>query len=314
MDEFDQLKIRRLDGGLLLIFRELLAHRRASEVSQRLGLSQSAISHALTRLRELFGDPLFIRRSHGLEPTRRALELRPRIEALIDLIGSTVSEDGAFDPRRSRRRFGIACPDGIVTLMADSLTETFRREAPNATFAARPVFLSRALAATRRGEVDIAIGVFDSVPHDLRAEHLYDDEYCVLARRGHPKVKGKVDVDTYLNVGHVFVGNPEGALSDEEPFDREIIDATYGPLPGPHQVRTHGYVSAWETAMLMVTGSNVLVECPRRLAKKYARRLGLQVLDPPYPPFKFAIQSVRRDTDDPGVDWLVERVKAALTK
>src|SRR5438309_696605 len=140
MGDFDKLKIRRLDGGLLLIFRELLAHRRASEVSQRLGLSQSAISHALTRLRELFGDPLFIRRSHGFEPTRRALELGPRVEALIDLIGTTVSGDGLFDPKRSRRRFGIASPDSVVTLIADSLTESFRCEAPNAAFAARPVY------------------------------------------------------------------------------------------------------------------------------------------------------------------------------
>src|SRR5689334_25448174 len=127
MSEFDQMKLRRLDGGLLLIFRELLTQRRASRVSQRLGLSQSAISHALARLRDLFGDPLFIRKSHGFEPTRRALELGPRVEALIDLIGTTISEHGSFDPKRSRRRFGIASPDYIITLIGDRLTESFRR-------------------------------------------------------------------------------------------------------------------------------------------------------------------------------------------
>ena len=313
MADFDQLKIRRVDGGLLLIFRALLAHRRASEVSQRLGLSQSAISHALTRLRDLFGDPLFIRRSHGFEPTRRALELGPRVEALIDLIGSAVSEDGGFDPKRSQRRFGIACPDWVMTLMADGLTESFRRAAPNAAFAARPVYLHRALAAVRRGEVDIAIGAFDAIPADLRSQKLYDDEYCVLARRAHPTVKGKVDADTYRTIGHVFVGNPEGALSDEEPWDDEIMAATYGRLPEANErVRTHGYVTSWETAMLMVSSSNALVECPRRLARKYARKLGLQVLDPPYPKFRFRIEAARRSADDPGVDWLVERVKAAL--
>jgi DNA-binding transcriptional LysR family regulator len=65
--------------------------------------------------------------------------------------------------------------------------------------------------------------------------------------------------------------------------------------------------------MLMVAGSDTLVECPRRLANKYARKLGLQVLDPPYPPFRFTIQAVRRMVEDPGVDWLVDRVRAALT-
>src|SRR5215469_9630308 len=248
MSEFDQFKIRRLDGGLLLIFRELLVHRRASAVSQRLGLSQSAISHALSRLRDLFDDPLFIRKSHGFEPTRRALELGPRIGALIDLIGTAVSDGGQFEARRSRRRFGIASPDAFITLMVDRLTETFRREAPQATFAARPVFLNRALAAVRRGEVDIALGVFDAFPRNLTAEKILDDEYCVLARRGHPKVKGRVDADTYLNVGHVFVGQPDGALSDEEPLDRAVIDSTYGPLPRPEDgVATLGYVSQWET-------------------------------------------------------------------
>src|SRR5215469_16373036 len=196
MSDFDQLKIRRLDGGLLLTFRELLIHRRASTVSQRLGLSQSAISHALTRLRDLFDDPLFIRKSHGFEPTRRALELGPRIESLIDLIGTAVSENGQFEAKRSRRRFGIASPDAFVTLMIDRLAETFRREAPQATFAARPVFLNRALAAVRRGEVDVALGVFETIPRDLVAEKILEDEYCVLARRGHPKVKGKVDTNT----------------------------------------------------------------------------------------------------------------------
>src|SRR5689334_23625292 len=137
MSEFDQMKLRRLDGGLLLIFRELLTQRRASEVSQRLGLSQSAISHALSRLRDLFGDPLFIRKSHGFEPTRRAMELGPKIEGLIDLTGGTVSESGGFDPGHSRRRFNIVAEESIASLIADGLAESVRREAPTAMFSTR---------------------------------------------------------------------------------------------------------------------------------------------------------------------------------
>ncbi len=312
MAEFDNMKIRRLDGGLLLIFRELLAHRRASVVSQRLGLSQSAVSHALARLRDLMGDPLFIRRSHGLEPTKRALELGPRIEALIDMIGATMARDGRFDPSQSRRRFGIACADHVTTLMADRLVESFRKTAPRANFTTRHVILDRALAAVRRGDVDIAIGVFDSVPRDLKREHLFEDDYCVLARKGHPKVKGSVDIITYATVGHVFIGNPEGALSDEAPWDREAINATYGSMASPEAVRTQGYLLQWDTAMLMVADSDVLIDCPRSLAKKYAKRLGLQILDPPHNPFRFKVDLVRRGSDDPGVDWLVEQVKEAV--
>ncbi|MGH6957585.1 MAG: LysR family transcriptional regulator [Caulobacteraceae bacterium] len=313
MEEFDQAQIRRLDGGLLLIFRELMARKRASEVAQHLGLSPSAISHALARLRDLFGDPLFLRRPHGLEPTQRALELAPRVEQLIGLIAATVSTDAGFDPARSRRRFRIVCPDETPSLIGERLIAAFRREAPRANFSTRWAVLDRALRAVRRGEADVALGVFGNVPPSLVAQPLYEDDYCVIAREGHPEVKGAVDLATYARIGHLFVGTPDGALGDQAPMDREEMSQTYGRIPGPELVRTHGYVTAWETAMLVVSESDVLADCPRRLAARYARKLGLQVLEPPFPPFRFTVRAVRRaDTPDPGVDWLVAKIAEAV--
>src|SRR3984957_13062896 len=197
MSEFDQLQIRKLDGGLLLIFRELLARRQASAVAAQLGLSPSAISHALRRLRDLFGEPLFVRRSHGLEPTQRALELAPRIEALIELIGKTVSTDQPFDPARARRRFRVACQGSIATLIGGHLTAAFRRLAPGCAFSIRSVILDRALRAVRRGEADVALGAFRQIPQGLAAESLFEDRYVVIARKGHPRVDGAVDPATY---------------------------------------------------------------------------------------------------------------------
>ena len=92
------VQIRKLDGGLLLIFRELMAAPARQRRRRHLGLSPSAISHALARLRDLFGEPLFIRRSHGLEPTQRALELAPRIEQLLGQIDEIGSSESGFDP------------------------------------------------------------------------------------------------------------------------------------------------------------------------------------------------------------------------
>lgn len=313
MNEFNSVQIRKLDGGLLLIFRELMARRRASDVAQHLGLSPSAISHALGRLRDLFGEPLFIRRSHGLEPTQRALELAPRIERLLGLIDEMVSADSGFDPAASRRRFRIAGPEDIASLIAEPLIAAFRREAPRAMFSTRWAILDRALRAVHRGEADVALGVFTAIPAGLSSQPLFDDEQCVIARKGHPRVDGSLDLATYARVGHLYVGNPDGALADDPPIDRPTMDATYGVLPLEPQIRTHGYVSQWETAMLAVSGSDVLAECPRRLAQRYAERLGLQVLEPPYPPFRFTIQAVRRaENNDAGVDWLMEKLAEAV--
>ncbi len=284
MYEFDQLQIRKLDGGLLLIFRELLARRRARAVADQLGLSASAISHALARLRDVFADPLFIRRSHGLEPTQRALELGPRIEALIEAIGQAVGGEGAFDVRFSRRRFRIACAAPLETLIGPRLVDAFRAEAPLATFSTRWAVLDQALNAVRRGEVDTA----------------------------HPQAEGHVDLATYAMVGHVFVGVPDAAFADQTPVDRQAITEAYGWMPPPNLIWTHGYVSNWETAMLMIADTDAMADCPRSLAVRYAPRFGLQVLDPPFEPFRFTVQAVRRATPDAGLDWLMSKLAEAV--
>jgi DNA-binding transcriptional LysR family regulator len=200
----------------------------------------------------------------------------------------------------------------VTTLIVAPLVAAFRAAAPDALFGTWPLFLSRALSAVRRGEMDLAIGAFDRIPAGLTASLLYEDDYCVLARQDHPQVRGRVDAETYRTIGHVFVGRPE-PLSDEPALDLKLMHAAYGQLPTPEQVRTYAYVSQWETAMLMVASSDVLVDCPRSLARRFAPMLGLQALDPPYRPFRFEIKAVRRAGDsDAGLAWLLQQIEAAV--
>src|SRR5690349_4218764 len=132
MPDIDVAKISQLDGSLLLVLRELLVQRRTTLVAQRLGLSQSAVSHALGRLRWLFGDPLFVRRAYGLEPTRHALELAPRIEALVASMGEALGAAASFVPATTTRGFRLAAPDGVTTLIAPGLLRAFDKHAPRA--------------------------------------------------------------------------------------------------------------------------------------------------------------------------------------
>ena len=192
MNDIDFNNIRRLDGGLLLVFRGLLRRRQTTAVARELGLSQSAVSHALTRLRDLFDDPLFIRRPHGLEATRRALELAPRIDALIDLAGATLEREGKFDPARSERRFSLVAPEFVTALMGAKLVQSFRKTAPNASFLVQFLTQRSPLDALRRGEIDLAIGRYPEGAPGLVSELLFEDEYCVVARRNHPTIKGKI--------------------------------------------------------------------------------------------------------------------------
>lgn len=298
MSDFDINHVRRLDGGLLLVFRELLRRRRASEAARVLGLTPSAVSHALARLRDLFEDPLFIRRPHGLEPTRRALELGPRIEGLVEMAGQALSPREGFDPARSGRRFNIASAEFVTALIGGQVIELMRREGPAISFIASHPPQSQALDALRRGEVDLAIGRFGATPEGVLAEPLFSDRYCVVARRDHPTLRGEIDHDTYFNNGHIFAHAPS--------------ETGFEVAAGAMETVVVAAVPGWLTALSLVAVTDAIATCSERLALRHADRLGLQILKPPFETWRFEIQALRRAGADPGVDWFLGLVRDAV--
>ena len=299
MSDIDFNDIRRLDGGLLLVFRGLLRRRQTTAVARELGLSQSAVSHALTRLRDLFDDPLFIRRPHGLEPTRRALELAPRIDALIDLAGATLEREGKFDPARSERRFALIAPEFVTALIGANLVRTFRKSAPKASFVVQFLTQVSPLDALRRGEIDVAIGRYPNAGPGLVSEVLFEDRYCVVARRGHPVIKGKISREAWLRTGHVFADARMEEGTDEKFAIDEIVFVAA--------------VQRWLTALTIVSASDAIATCPLRLARHQAKALGLQVIVVPFLSDRITVSIVRREAgNDPGTDWFVEQVRRAV--
>jgi DNA-binding transcriptional LysR family regulator len=297
MSDFDINQIRRLDGGLLLVFRELLRTRRASVVAERLGLSPSAISHALTRLRDVFGDPLFVRRPHGFEPTRRALALGPKIEALIDLAAEAMGRPDGFEPEASRRVFHIGAPEFVTALIGGALINRLRAIAPGVVFTVAHVAEDDAFKALRQGELDFAIGRFGAARPGFTCELLFEDPYCIVARQGHPRADGRIDQEAWRDIGHVFAVSPSERASD----------GTAG-----ESIRWLASAPHWMTVLLMVAETDAIATVPRRLAERHAERLGLQVLDPPFEPNVIAVSVLRRaGVADAGADWLLQQVREA---
>jgi DNA-binding transcriptional LysR family regulator len=299
MSDIDINKLRRLDGGLLLVFRELLRERRASRVAESLGLSQPAISHALTRLRDLFEDPLFVRRPHGFEPTRRALELGPQVDVLIGLAGQALTPDAGFDPAASTRMFRFAAPEFATALIGAALINRLREIAPRVSFACAPATEDEAMRVLQRGEADFAMGRFGKARSGYLVEDLWGDEYCVAARKDHPTLKGAIDEAAWRGTGHVFAWNAaETAETATSEPDNRI--AHLASVPG------------WVTALLLVAQTDAIATVPRRLAERHADKLGLQVIDLPFPPNRIVLSVMRRSgVKDAGVDWFLEQVRAA---
>jgi DNA-binding transcriptional LysR family regulator len=299
MSDIDANKIRRLDGGLLLVFRELLRTRRASEAAARLGLSQPAISHALNRLRDLFEDPLFVRRPHGFEPTRRAEELGPQVEQVLQLANGALSRKAGFDPAGTTRYFRFAAPEFVTALIGAELVNALRSAAPRAIFSVSFEGEEDAFRALRKGEIDFALGRFGAARPGFTLEPLFEDHYCVAARCDHPRIRGSIDEPTWRAAGHIY------AWSQSE--------TAMVPEAQSLGIKHLASVPQWLTALALAAATDGIVTCPRRLAERYAERLGLQVLSLPFPPDRITVSLVRRSgVRDEGVDWFLGQVRAAL--
>lgn len=303
--DIDITKLRRLDFSLLLIFQAVYRSRRSTAAAERLGLSQPAISHALGRLRAVFDDGLFLRKPAGLQPTARATELAPKIDALLAQAAAIVGGVRDFDAGSTQRHFRVSANDFAGALITASLLSAVENDAPEArlslSFAGGP---TQAFRKLREGDLDIAIGRFPSVPEDCRVERLFEETYQVVARSRHPDLRRGLGLDTYLGLGHLivsFAGDLVGTIDEvlaRDGLSRRVVASS--PM----------FLSAFAAA----AASDLVVTAPRRLVARFARGFGLRVFELPFCPEPFFVDMVRSRSSisDPAVDWLVAKIRASV--
>ena len=259
--------IRKLDGALLLVFHDLLRTHNASSTAERLALSQSAVSQSLSRLRALFTDELFVRRSHGLEPTPRALELAPHVDELLSRFESVIGSE-AFSPSESDRVFELSAPEYVTAQIAPRLERALQGRAPQVTCFYSHLPQQNAFTALSRYEIDVAIGRFSPVNDaSIRIERLYDDEFCLVVRLGHPVLEGTTDA---RDLRYVFATSP----SEVTPSEIE--------LGAPEGVRSRVLVPHWLTALLAVAMTDLASACPHKFARFQATVLPIAILPGSY--------------------------------
>lgn len=299
----NEIDIRRLDLSLLLVFRDLVRTKRTTEVAARLNLSQSAISHALSRLRDILKDPLFTRRRDGLEPTGRALELLPKVEAMIALAHELAGGAAQFDPATTTRTFQIAGHDMAIALLTAPLMRRVRAEAPMARIAQRSVVGARALELLERGEIDLAIGTFAALPRGFLSERVLRQKFKVVARKGHPGARHGLNMKRYLAMDHVLVSFRAGFVGrvDEVLQQRGL------------QRRVIASVPMFLAALAIVANSDLIATLPEAIVDQYAVRFGLSVYRCPIDVEPFEILAIRhrRSEADPGVQWLIRLIEQA---
>jgi DNA-binding transcriptional LysR family regulator len=301
MADFDTAQLRRLDLTLLLVFEEAMASGRLATVARRLGLTQSAISHALKRLREIFDDELFIRTPRGVQPTQRALALRVPLADALRLIRGAVRPP-RFDPTRDERVFRIAATDYETALFAPLLSDRFARP----RFVFRALVRRDAIAALLEGDVDILLGYTWDRGRACEVAPLFDEDYLVVARAGHASLRRKLDLARYAALGHVLV-SPGGSLSG-------IVDRALAAEGLARRVVLA--VPYFFAALATVAQTDLVATLPRRIALRHAANFGLQTKPPPLTVRHFPVQMVwsRRQGDDPAIAWLRGEISRAARK
>ncbi|GLS16607.1 LysR family transcriptional regulator [Hydrogenophaga electricum] len=219
---------RTLDLNLLRVFDEVMAERNLTRAAHNLAMTQPAVSNALRRLRESLGDELVRRSGYGVEPTPLALAVWPTVRDALQRLQESLAP-GGFDPAHARNAFVIAMADATAAKIVPGLIRLLQDEAPNVNLRVLPLTTRDPRDLLESGSADLAIGHFPGVITELSAIHLqedsprflhqrlYDGEYVVVMRRGHPLATAPLDLDTYCQARHLLVsfsGRPFGFVDE----------------------------------------------------------------------------------------------------
>ncbi len=173
------------DLNLLRVFLTIWDVRSLTVAGQRLGLTQPAVSHALRRLRETFGDPLFVRVTNGMVPTETATKLHPPISEAFQIIQRAVQDSERFDPTTAQRVFRVAMSDVSELYFLPALMTWLAQAAPLVRIEVVQLAPATIEQAMRAGEVDLTIGFVPGLEHNVNSHLLFTDSFVCLVRAGH---------------------------------------------------------------------------------------------------------------------------------
>lgn len=312
----NEIDLSRADLNLLTLFEVVLRERHVGRAAARLNLSPSAVSHGLKRLRLLLSDPLFLRTPKGVVPTARAAQLAEPIGEVLARVRNVIASAEAFDPARSSRRFIIAAPDGISSVILHPLLAILKSRAPGIDIGLRQLLPPRARGGTsadqawepalvglEAGEMDIAIAPIDNVPARFLARTLFEEDFVVVARARHSFAM-KPTLERFCRTRHLVVS----LTGDAHGF----VDAALEAKGLARRVALT--VPDFAMGLATVADTDLIAAMPRSFISLHAPRFGLVSREMPLPLRKFSIQAIatRAAMMDAGLAWLFGVLQEAV--
>jgi DNA-binding transcriptional LysR family regulator len=311
-----------IDLNLLRIFDILYDERNVTRTAARLFLTQSAVSHALARLREVLGDPLFMRIPSGLQPTERAHQLAPRLRVALAEIRSAVATP-MFDPAKTRQRFTISAGPYFCALIVPNLIGLARKFAPGISLQIVNVGTDIAQALDQQ-RIDLALSAFDKIPARFRSEVLFSDEKAWAIGTHHSLAKQPFDHAAFLAWPRLAIGIASAVGQSREPPPARndlvlcVILETDDEAISPRSAqRTSPSMMVYDpaTALAVTAATDMVTLVPRRFAKACASSAQIRIIDFPQDHAETIELSMlwhSRVHDDPGSLWLRALIREAV--
>jgi DNA-binding transcriptional LysR family regulator len=294
-----------LDLNLLPVFDALIRVRNVSRAAEELDMSQSAVSHALKRLRLFFGDQLFLKTGSGMQPTPRALDLLEPVLAVMGTVRGELLVREGFDAATSRRVFSLCMTDMGELIFLPRLIERLRAAAPGCTLRTIQVPMSQIQDVLESGEADLALGSLHSVPEGLFQQQLFTRSFVTIVNRRNRGIGDTLSLEQFMAMEHIVV-----SLSGrtEDGYDA-IVDQLAGSrrvyLTTPHFLTV---------PMIIEQNPDLIATVPRELATRFATYKSIKAVGTPVsvPPFAIRQHWHPRFQHDAANTWLRRQVKEAF--
>lgn len=303
-----------LDLNLLRVFDAVMEERSVLRASQRIFLSQSAVSHSLARLRDLLGDDLFVRTATGMQPTARAIAMAASVREALQKLELAI---GAvpFEPGVSRKLFTIAASDFITMIVVPRLLALLKHQAPFIDIVIRPGTRLDLAEQIDLGRIDAAIGTFSDVPSRLKSQALFDYDDVLVTDA--PYDVGIMTIDRLATLSIVVVslgGEQDGAIRGfiserglarrSEMYDRAAFECAFAlPDVAPRIAVSLPHFLALPA---LLAESQLAAIVPRPLATALARSHPISIHELPYATSRLHVDALwhERNENDASHNWL----------
>ncbi|HEX3619965.1 MAG TPA: LysR family transcriptional regulator [Candidatus Udaeobacter sp.] len=299
MDDMREAHLRDVDLNLLRTIQPLLEERHISRAAQRAFLSQPAMSRALNRLRETFGDPLLVRSNGVYERTPRGERVLREIETIMRRL-ETIVHDQQFSPEQSRERFRVAMTDHGSTILLPKLLERLRKEAPQSELVLSAVG-PQTFDEVSAGRIDLNLCA-EEVPPALENEIIFNLDFVCLVGARQRMMNRRLTLKQYLRLPHAMILTGDG--------HQAMIDRPLAALGAKRRIALR--IPFFIPAVFAIAKTDLVLTVPRTLARIAAPKAGLRIIKPPreLKPFPYFMSWHPRLTNEAAHAWLREQVRA----